>query len=138
MINMRQVIRQGLREDGALSSQLGADSDGEIKVYTFPLKPNVRPPYVAVSLIPVPGVDGVYGDDEVMERFVTQLTAWAKSDKEAWSVAVTLESAIRAVRFQVAPYEHTSTTRYQNVETMEDPDEHLWGVVMRYEIMIGR
>ena len=138
MIDMRRAMRQALREDAALASVIGVDEDGETKIYTFPLKPNVSPPYVAVSLIPVPGVEGVYGDDEVMERYLLQMTGWARSEKEAWSVAVTLEPAIRAVRLQVEPYEHTSTTRYQNVEPMFDTEANLWGVVMRYELFVGR
>ena len=138
MIDVRNAMRRSLREDAALASVIGVDDDGEVKVFTYPLKPNVSAPYVAVAQILVPGVEGVYGDDEVAERFVMQMTGWARTDKEAWSVAVTLEPAIRGVRLQVEPYEHTSTVRYQNYETLYDDEANLWGVVMRYEFFVGR
>lgn len=138
MINMRQAVRRGLREDGALTEVLGMDADGEPKIYTFPLKPNVEKPYIAVHLIPVPGVDAVYGDSEVMERFIIQLSVWAESDTAAWSIAPIADDAMKALTLEVTPYEHNFTQRYANVETLPDMDTSLWQVVMRYDVRIAR
>lgn len=138
MINIRQAVRRGLREDGALTEVLGMDADGEQKVYTRPTKPNVTVPYVVVDLIPVPGVDGVYGDDEVLERFLIQLSVWADSDTAAWTIAPILDEAMKNLRLEVTPYEHNFTQRYQSAETLAELNSNLWQVVMRYDVRIAR
>lgn len=138
MINVRKAVRQGLREDGALTTVLGMDGDGESKVYTRPTKPNVKPPYLIVDNIPVPGVEGVYGDEEVMERFLIQLSVWATSEDDAWDIVPLADEAMKHLNMQVLPYEHNFTQRYQNVQSLSDRDTNLWQVVMRYDVRIAR
>jgi hypothetical protein len=112
--------------------------EGDYKVFDLVAPGNATPPYLIVNWVPNNSLTGVYGDNTVMEAFFVQFTAWARELHEATHLADAADDAILASDFSMGDYEVVSLRRATNPLPLFDSDSTLYGVVVRYELVLAR
>lgn len=127
-----------LREDGIVVSIVGADADGETKVYQGIGKTDSVAPFIVIGTIPFLDDDGVYGDDHPIITYEFQTSCWGRTEQEAWILADACDEALMLAQWTVDPYVLMKIRREGMPTSLPDRDTDLRQVQARYRARFSR
>jgi hypothetical protein len=131
-------IRRVLRNDSLVSSLIGTDSDGEVKIYQGIAKLDSSAPYIVMNVVPGDRPISVYGSSHAVEVLTVQITAWGRNSKESWQLAEAIQDAVEVGQYDVGLWDFMKGKRSAFPGELPDRDTALVQIPTQYEFQFGR
>jgi hypothetical protein len=138
MKDIIESIRRVLRKDPLVFAMVGADNDGEVKIYQAIAKQDSIAPYIVMNVVPGDTPISTYGEDYAIEVLTIQLTAWGRNSKEAWQLADAIQDAVAVGQYDAGLWDFMKGKRVTFPGELPDRDTALVQVPASYEFQFGR
>jgi Protein of unknown function (DUF3168) len=138
MKDIIESIRRMLRKDSLVFAMVGADADGEVKIYQAIAKMDSIAPYIVMNIVPGDTPISAYGEDYAIEVLTVQLTAWGRNSKEAWQLADAIQDAVKIGQYDAGLYDFMKGKRITFPGELPDRDTALVQVPASYEFQFSK